>query len=80
MIKEVFIMRWIKIDSSKLEAVGYDESAMILRIQFIKDGIFEYYGVPPFVHKDLVETNHPERIFKQYIKDKYRYVRLQNQS
>lgn len=68
------------VTSSKLASVGYDSSAMILRIEFIKDGVFEYYGVPELYYNGLMEADSPGRYFKQFIKDKYRYVRLQNQS
>lgn len=68
------------ITSSKLASVGYDSSAMILRIEFIKDGVFEYYGVPEMHYDGLMEAESPGRYFKRFIKDKYRYVRLQSQS
>ncbi|RIJ66352.1 KTSC domain-containing protein [Rummeliibacillus sp. POC4] len=68
------------VTSSKLASVGYNSSAMILRIEFIKDGVFEYYGVPELYYKGLMEADSPGRYFKQFIKDKYRFVRLQSQS
>lgn len=74
------MMEMKAVTSSKLASVGYRPNAMILRIKFIKDGVFEYYGVPESLYNGLIEAESPGRYFKQYIKDKYRYVRLQNLS
>lgn len=74
------IMEMKAVTSSKLASVGYNSSAMILRIEFIKDGVFEYYGVPEIHYNGLMESESPGRYFKRFIKDKYRYVRLQSQS
>ncbi|MFJ8261132.1 KTSC domain-containing protein [Rummeliibacillus sp. NPDC094406] len=68
------------VTSSKLASVGYQPNALILRIQFIKDGVYEYYGVPELYYNGLMEADSPGIYFKKFIKDKYRYVRLQNQS
>lgn len=68
------------VTSSKLASIGYNSSAMILRIEFIKDGVFEYYGVPELYYNGLMEAESHGRYFKQFIKDKYRFVRLQSQS
>ncbi len=68
------------ITSSKIATVGYQSSAMILRIEFIKDGVYEYYGVPESIYNGLTEAASPGRYFKQFIKDKYRHVKLQKQS
>lgn len=73
-------MKMQTVTSSKLASVGYEPNTLILRIEFIKDGIYEYYGIPEFHHTGLMEAESPGRYFKKFIKDKFRYVRLQNQS
>lgn len=32
----------IPVESSKINAIGYEASPMILRVEFHKDGVFEY--------------------------------------
>lgn len=62
--------------SSKLKAVGYEESPMILRVEFYKDGVFECYGVPELVYRDLLDAQSLGSYFKRYIKNRYRYVKI----
>jgi hypothetical protein len=66
----------IPVSSSKLKAVGYEASPMILRIEFFKDGTFEYYGVPELIYNDLMSADSLGVYFKRYIKDRYRYVKV----
>lgn len=66
----------IPVSSSKLKAVSYEESPMILHIEFYKDGTFEYYGVPETVYRGLLEADSLGIYFKRYIKDRYRYVKI----
>ncbi|WP_234447593.1 KTSC domain-containing protein [Viridibacillus soli] len=68
-------MNMVSVTSSKLTHVGFDSSAMILRIEF-KDGVFEYYGVPERVYNELMEADSKGIYFKRYIKDRFRFVRV----
>lgn len=68
------IMQQVK--SSKIQTIGYNSSAMILRVTFIRDGVFEYYGVPNRVVDDFLQADSSGLFFKRFIKDRYRYVRL----
>ncbi|MFE6169893.1 KTSC domain-containing protein [Viridibacillus arvi] len=68
-------MNMVSVTSSKLVNVGFDPSAMILRIEF-KDGVYEYFGVPERIYNELMETDSKGIYFKRYIKDRYRFVRV----
>ncbi|GEK34793.1 KTSC domain-containing protein [Kurthia sibirica] len=65
-----------KVRSSKIDAIGFDRSAMILKIEFFRDGVFEYYGVPERIVDEFLASDSLGIYFKRFIKDKYRYVRL----
>lgn len=65
-----------QVRSSKIQAVGYNASAMILRVEFLKDGVFEYYGVPERIVKEFLDAESLGIYFKRFIKDRYRFVRL----
>ncbi|MBM7699261.1 KTSC domain-containing protein [Kurthia huakuii] len=66
----------IPVESSKIQAIGYEASPMILRVEFHKDGVFEYYGVPELVYNDLMEADSHGTYFTRSIKDRYRYVKV----
>lgn len=64
------------VKSSKIKEVSYNSSAMILRITFIRDGVFEYYAVPKRIVDEFLQADSLGTYFKRFIKDRYRYVRL----
>ena len=66
----------IPVTSSKIKAVYFDAQAMILKIEFLRDGLFEYYGVPERIFNELLEADSPGLFFKRFIKDKFRYVKV----
>lgn len=64
------------VHSSKINSIGFDSSAMILRVAFIRDGVHEYYGVPERLVNEFMESPSKGTFFKRFIKDKFRYVRV----
>lgn len=65
-----------QVRSSKIKNIGFDSSAMILRIEFIRDGLFEYYGVPERIVTEFLDAPSQGIYFKRFIKDHYRFVRI----
>lgn len=66
----------IPVTSTKISAIGYEASPMILRVEFIKDGAFEYYSVPELVFEDFMNASSKGVFFVKFIKDRYRYVKV----
>lgn len=64
-----------RVNSSKLVAVGYDASAMILRIE-LKNATYDYYDVPEHVYKGLISAPSHGRYYSAYIKDAHRHQRV----
>jgi hypothetical protein len=56
------------VDSSNIEAIGYDRDAMELHIQFLKTGLYVYHDVPQEVFDDLLASDSKGSYFNRNIK------------
>ena len=66
-------MERIRIKSSDLRSVGYDELTLILEIEFHHGGIYQYFSVPKKIYEDLVKSVSSHGQFHtRYIKNRYR--------
>jgi hypothetical protein len=66
-------MERIRIKSSDLRSVGYDESTQILEIEFHHGGIYQYFSVPKKIYEDLIKSISSHGQFHtRYIKNRYR--------
>lgn len=64
------------VTSSNLVSVGYDQSSSTLEIEF-KDGrLYQYFGVPPNVFRELVSAPSVGQFFHQNVRGRYTYARL----
>jgi len=66
----------VVVTSSNLRAVGYDSWSQTLEIEFRSGGAYAYYGVPPWVHGELMMASSHGRYFHSHILGKYEYRRL----
>jgi hypothetical protein len=62
--------------SSNLQAVGYDSSSLILTVDFIGGGSYEYYGVPLSVYQGLMNADSKGTYLSRYIKGVYKYRKI----
>jgi len=67
----------IKVTSSNIHSVGYDINKMILQIQFLNGGVYEYYGVPATVFNELMNAKSKGKFARRYIYYSYRYKRIE---
>ena len=66
-------MERMRIKSSDLRSVGYDEVPQILDIEFPHGGIYQYFGVPKKIYDDLIKSVSSHGQFHtRYIKNRYR--------
>ena len=63
------------VQSSNLEAVGYDPATRTLRVKF-KTGTYEYTGVPANVYNALVNASSVGTYLSANIKGKYPYAKV----
>lgn len=68
-------MKMVPVSSSNLVSVGYDESSMILRIQF-NSGVYDYFGVPKSIFEGLLSASSKGKYHHAYIKNSFRYSRV----
>ena len=62
--------------SSNLKSVGYDEGTRVLEIEFYDGRVYQYFGVPPEVHRALMDAGSHGRYLAAEIKGRYRYERV----
>jgi hypothetical protein len=60
-------MKRIPVKSSNIAEVGYDEGTKILEIQFKSGGVYQYAGVEPYTHADLIGAESIGRFVNQNI-------------
>ncbi|MBU4502190.1 MAG: KTSC domain-containing protein [Nanoarchaeota archaeon] len=56
------------VSSSDLMSVGYEEESQILEIEFLKGGIYQYYGVPVGIYDGLMSAGSKGSYFHQNIR------------
>lgn len=56
------------VSSSNLAAVGYDYNTATLRIEFLKSGCYDYFGVPSDVYEALLSASSIGTYYDQFIK------------
>ena len=63
--------------SSALRSVGYDQEQRVLEIEFTGGAVYQYFDVPPEVHRGLMAAESHGRYFNQRVRGAgYRYQRM----
>lgn len=73
---EGYIRRTRIDDSSQIDEVCYDQSALKLRVSFKSGGSYIYHGVPSSVYGELVAAYSVGKFFAKYVKDQYETERI----
>lgn len=61
----------MKVDSSGIAAIGYDEKRQLLSLEFTSGTIFHYYKVPPQVFEDLGSAPSRGRFYANHIRGRF---------
>lgn len=69
-------MERVQVDSSNIESIGYDSDTETLEIEFIKGGLYQYYGVPAYVYDELMSANSHGSYLASTIKGTYSYSKV----
>jgi hypothetical protein len=64
-------MKMERVDSSNLKTVGYDPASQVLRVGFHGGRTYEYEGVTPEAHKELMESDSKGQHFHRHIRAKH---------
>lgn len=62
--------------SSNLRAVGYDAAVQTLEVEFKDGGVYQYYGVPPYIYQGLMSAASKGGYLADHVKGVYRYRRI----
>lgn len=65
------------VDSSNVEAIGYDSDSQELHVQFLKSGdTYVYYNVDEYVFQEFLQADSKGSYLNTNIKPRYRYTKL----
>jgi hypothetical protein len=59
----------VPVTSTHLQSVGYDKVSQTLTIEFRSGEVYEYQGVPPDIHAELMSAESHGRYFHRQIRD-----------
>ena len=65
------------VDSSNVEAIGYDLEGQELHVRFLKSGdTYVYYGVEEWVFQEFLQAESKGTYLNTDVKDRYQYSKL----
>ncbi|KKM96147.1 hypothetical protein LCGC14_1181070 [marine sediment metagenome] len=64
-----------KVDSSNVDAIGYDNNAKELHVRFLTSGEYIYHGVSEEVFQKLEQASSKGRFINQEIKKIYGFTK-----
>jgi hypothetical protein len=65
------------VDSSNIEAIGYDPDSLELHVRFAKSGLtYVYYGVEEWRYQELMQADSKGVYLNANIKPNYQYAQL----
>ena len=63
----------IYVDSSNIEAIGYDNDAQELHVRFLSGTSYIYHGVPRQIFDDLMQAPSKGSFLNREVKGVYQY-------
>ncbi len=69
-------MEMHSVQSSNINAIGYDEGSETLQIEFINGGMYQYFDVPRQVFDGIMNADSKGKFLHSNIKGAYRYSRV----
>ena len=65
----------IYVDSSNIEAIGYDDDAQELHVQFLGGGNYIYHDVPRSLFEELMNASSKGSFLNREVKSVYRFTK-----
>ncbi len=66
-------VKWTLVESTNIAAIGYDEEARELRVQFSSGTVYAYSEVPPEVYHDFLAAESKGKYLGAHIKGVFEY-------
>ena len=70
-------MQMIPVNSSSLSMIGYEPNSLTLRIVFRDGGVYDYFGIPEILVKQLLSSPSKGRFYAYHIKGRFNQQRIQ---
>jgi lysyl-tRNA synthetase class 2 len=67
-------MNELRLESSTLRALAYDDGREILQLEFCSRAIYHYYGVPAAIYKNLLGAPSKGSYFNRVIRGRFPYA------
>ncbi len=65
-----------QVNSSTIEAIGYDEASGKLRVKFKSGALYEYLNVPHYVYQAVMEADSIGKALNSEVKGIYDYFKI----
>jgi len=65
----------IYVDSSNIEAIGYNSDAQELYVRFLSGATYVHYAVPDHIYEELLDATSKGSYFNRVIKGVYEYAK-----
>ena len=69
-------MEGYQVTSSNVKAIGYNPMTQTLEVEFLSGWVYQYYGVPEFLHQQFMQAPSKGQFLNQYIKNAFPYSRV----
>lgn len=66
----------VPVESSNIDAVGYDPSTQVLLVRFKGNTLYGYSDVPAWVHTQFVKAESKGQYFAKNVKNKFKFSKL----
>lgn len=66
----------IYVDSSNIEAIGHDDDAQELHVQFLSGGSYIYHGVPREVFEEMMNAPSKGSYLNREVKGRFDYSKV----
>lgn len=70
-------MQRVAVESSNIVSVGYEEAAELLEVEFKGGRVYQYFGVPPSVHADMMSAPSMGKFFGGNIRNEYSFEQVE---
>ena len=67
-------MNEMRVESTTLRAVAYDDGREVLQLEFCTRAIYHYYGVPAGVYEALLDAPSKGSYFNRIIRGRFPYA------
>lgn len=64
-------MEMIRVSSSAISAIGYDESTRRMKVRFSSGNTYDFCRVPPEVHERFMRSISKGTFYNDHIRDRY---------